>query len=102
MKTIEERVQQSLLAAIDELNLGLPAKSRVGKDPDAVLFGEAGKLDSLALATLVILSEQKIAEEFGAPISLASERAMSRKRSPFHTVRTMAEYASELLKETSN
>lgn len=97
-----ERVLQTIVAAVDEFNQGLPADKQIAPTPEAILFGEQGKMDSLGLATLVVLSEQKIHEEFGCALSLADEKAMSQKRSPFRTVGTMADYVTQLLKEPGN
>lgn len=63
------------------------------------LFGKGGALDSMALVSLVIAIEQAIAEEYGATLALADERAMSRSHSPFRTVGSLAAYAGELYDE---
>jgi len=72
------------------------------KSIDADLFGGKGKLDSLGLVSFVVATEQEIEEEFGVPISIADERAMSQKNSPFKTLGTFADYISLLLEEDSD
>jgi acyl carrier protein len=67
-------------------------------DADTVLFGRNGVLDSMGLVTLVIAVEQAIEDHYGRSIGLADEKAMSQTTSPYRTVRTLAEYASSLLK----
>jgi D-alanine--poly(phosphoribitol) ligase subunit 2 len=64
---------------------------------DTPLFGQEGLLDSLGLVTLVVAVEQAIEDEFGVNISLADEKAMSQRRSPYRTVGSLAEYASQML-----
>lgn len=66
---------------------------------DAVLFGPDGHVDSLGLVTLVAAVEREIEERFDAFVILADERAMSRAKSPFRTVGTLAEYAAERIQE---
>jgi len=100
--TLEARVFAALTTAITELNEGLPLEKRLETGRQAAVFGEKGSLDSLGLATLVILSEQEIEREFGRAVSLADERAMSQKRSPFRTLGSMTDYVVQLLKENGH
>ncbi len=65
----------------------------------AVLFGPGGHVDSLGLVTLIAAVEREIEERFDAFVILADERAMSRAKSPFRTVGTLAEYAAERIQE---
>lgn len=66
---------------------------------DTWLFGTKGLLDSLALVAVVVDVEESIEERYDVSLTLADEKAMSQKRSPFLTPRTLAEYAEKLLKE---
>ena len=66
---------------------------------DAYIFGPVGVLDSMGLVNLVVALEERILEEFGVPITIADERAMSRTKSPFLNVENLAEYITELLRE---
>jgi D-alanine--poly(phosphoribitol) ligase subunit 2 len=67
--------------------------------PETPLFGDSGLFDSLGLVSLVLAVEEAVADESGVPVSLADERAMSQARSPFRTVRSLAEYAAGLIEE---
>lgn len=96
-----EQVTESLFKAIDQLNRELPQRQKLPKKADTVLFGESGALDSMGLVSLVIAAEQQIARDFGCAITLADERAMSRHRSPFRTVASLADYVAALLREKS-
>lgn len=82
--------------AAREINLSLPAESQLSDDPDAVLFGDGSALDSMGLVNVVMAAEQYISDEIGDDIVLASEAAMSRKRSPYRSLRALAEYALEV------
>lgn len=62
-----------------------------------VLFGENGILDSIGLVTLIVAVEQAIEETFGVSISLADEKAMSQRNSPFRTIDSLAEFAQRLI-----
>ena len=62
--------------------------------PDTPLFGAAGVLDSIGLVSVVVELEQKVSELAGRDVSLMNDRALSHSRSPFRSVRTLAEYAA--------
>lgn len=61
------------------------------------LVGPQAALDSLGLVTLLVDLEQKIDEAFGCSLTLADERAMSQKSSPFRTVQSLSDYIAHLL-----
>ncbi len=69
------------------------------QDTNPRIFGAGGTLDSLGLVNLLADLEYRLAEEFGREIVLASERAMSRSRSPFRDVDALTAYIMELLSE---
>jgi acetyltransferase-like isoleucine patch superfamily enzyme/acyl carrier protein len=100
------RVTQAVFGAIDEINQRLPKDHRLERSTTTTLFngsvGNAGNLDSLGLLNLIVATEQRIESEFGITITLADERAMSQKNSPFRTIGTLANYVSLLLEEKVN
>jgi len=65
--------------------------------PDSPLFGEDGVLDSIGLVSIVVELEQRLSDRAGREVSLMNDRALSRTKSPFRTVRSLAEYAEEQL-----
>jgi len=97
-----ERILQFIYKAIDEVNEQLPRKQRLKKSRDTVLYGESSKLDSLGLVMLIVATEQRIEDDFGLTLTLASEKALSMKNSPFKTVESLAEFILTLVKDTSN
>jgi len=64
---------------------------------DSLLYGEGAPLDSMALVNLIADVEDAVAEKYGSTISLADERALSSKRSPFRSVSNLAEAIMERL-----
>ena len=56
-------------------------------------------LDSLDLVNYLADLEYRLDQEFGRELVLASERAMSRSRSPFRDVNSLTDYIMELLAE---
>ena len=65
---------------------------------DTILFGSESAVDSIGLVNVVIDVESFFQDQ-GHSISLTSERAMSRKTSPFRTVATLTDFILELIEE---
>lgn len=64
---------------------------------DTLLFG--AHLDSMGVVFLVTELESRLADELGVDISLADERAMSQKTSPFRSVKHLVAYVEMLVNE---
>jgi acyl carrier protein len=94
-----ERITKTILAAFAELNEQLEAEQRIAATAETALMGKGAVLDSLHLVNLIVAVEARIDEEFGVTVTLADERAMSQKSSPFRTVTTFAEYGTMLVNE---
>jgi acyl carrier protein len=62
-------------------------------DSSTVLFGREGYLDSLGLVSLVVSTEQALQDELNLTVSLADEKALSQRHSPYRTVGSLADYA---------
>jgi acyl carrier protein len=63
------------------------------------LIGKNAILDSLTLVSLIVDVEQKVNDQYNLTITVADERAMSQEKSPFRTIRTLADYVNMLVKE---
>lgn len=100
--SIETKVDQILFAAIQEINEQLPAGQTIAAEKSTLLFGREGVLDSLTLVNLIVAAEQKVQETLNVSITLADDRAMSQKNSPFKSVESLANYIVMLVKEKSN
>ena len=83
--------------AIDTVNDLRPADDQIAKTPDVALTGENGRLDSLALATLVLAVERKVAEITGAEIALLDEAEFDPQFTRFATPTTLAALILEKL-----
>ncbi len=68
---------------------------------DSQLYGRGGVLDSLGLVRLIAELEQEIYEYSKTNITLADEKAMSQKSSPFLSVSTLSDYILKLLQEAA-
>ena len=99
----DQRILKTIYQAVDEINLQLPDEDRLKPTVDTLLWSKSGGgLDSMGLVNLIVLTEQKVEEEFGKAINLADEKAMSQENSPFQSIGTLAEYMASLLNGTSD
>jgi acyl carrier protein len=92
------KVEAAVFAAIDEVNEALPENGQIEKAHSAAIFGESGVLDSLGLVNLIVAVEQAIEDEFDESITLADEKAVSQRNSPFRTVGSLIDYVDVLLR----
>jgi acyl carrier protein len=95
--------QQALLALIAETVRTYALTMHDGDSPvgpDTQLFGPSGVLDSIGLVSVVVELEQALTDRVGRDVSLMNDRAMSQTRSPFLTVRSLAEYAMDQLPDS--
>ena len=67
---VSEKIIQSIYSAIDEINQQLPVEQRLDKSIDMVLLGSSGRLDSLGIINLIVLTEQEVEKKLGAKIIL--------------------------------
>jgi acyl carrier protein len=74
-----------------ELNITLNENTR--------LIGSSSIFDSFDLVTFIVETEQFIEEQYGIQIQLASTKAMSRRNSPFISVKTLSEFIIEISNE---
>ncbi len=94
-----EKIARMLFNVIDELNQLHPMEEHLAKDLQAPLAGDFGRLDSAGLINLIVLAEQKTAQEFGRPILLTDERTLSQVDVVFRTLGSLADHIHLLLNE---
>lgn len=88
---------EEIRSAVARANAMRPETLAIGDDEQAVLFGEKGALDSLALVSLIVDVEEALTDRTGIAVSLADERAMARFRNPFRTIGSFADYIEATL-----
>jgi len=99
---MSDKLINLIIETANELNEEEEVSITSELNKDTPLFGEKGILDSMGLVSLVVAVEQAIEESMGVSISLADEKALSQKNSPFKTIGTLAEYSEGLISEDSN
>lgn len=64
---------------------------------DLPLIGEDAAVSSMALVSYIADVESTLMENYNITLTLVSERALSRKKSPFRTINALADYVFELV-----
>ena len=90
----EKKVTELILDAIKDYNDQVNDEKKLPISSDIELFSREGLLDSLGLVNIIICIEERIEEYIGESITIADEKAMSQKNSPFKSVKTLAKYLS--------
>ena len=69
----ETKARTAVGAAIDRLNELLPEGQSVPKDPDTILLGPQGWLDSMAYVNFLVALDAEIEDQLGIKTSMADE-----------------------------
>lgn len=93
----ETAVLEAIYQALRTLNEERAADEQIDIGPDTCLFGEGSSLDSLSLVSVIVDLETAVSDQFGKPISLTDDKAMSRDPVPFTDVTALKTYILELL-----
>jgi acyl carrier protein len=64
---------------------------------DPSLYGVDSPLDSLGLVSIIMSIEDRIRNSYGIGVTLADDRAVSAKNSPFRSVDSLVSYINRLL-----
>ena len=94
------KIDAAIHAAIDELNLALPADRRLDKEPATALIGEDGRLESLDLINFVVATEQQIEDALGVSVALSALVAEG-DTARFATIGSFAEAVRSMVEEAS-
>jgi len=90
---MREKIFLIIKEAVTELNEELDYDTLKNVSEDTPIFGGGDGIDSLSLVTLVSDIESVIFEELDKTISLADEKAMSMRHSPYRNVGALLDFA---------
>lgn len=96
---MQEKIQNIIFQALKNLADELENSQLQNPNLDTKIYGVEGNLDSLALVSFITDVEEMIDSEFDTNITLADEKAMSSRNSPFKDVETLTQYIQNLLEE---
>jgi acyl carrier protein len=94
---VPENIVAAIYRAVDWINGELPPDRQLIKVPGTRLLGSESVLDSMHLVSLIIAIEREVEDTFGVTLTLADERALSMKESPFRSIQSLADYIGTLI-----
>jgi acyl carrier protein len=97
-----EDIVAAIYRAVDWINGELPPDRQLIKAPETRLVGTQSVLDSMRLVSLIVTIEREIEDTFGVALTLADERALSMKGSPFRSIQSLADYIGILIIDARN
>ena len=100
------KYKEAEILVIEALKEGLDSSSDEARvvainkaDENTRLFGGGGLLDSMGVVILLSDLEDKLDDEYDVILSLASDSTMSKARSPFRNVKSLAKYIIAAVEE---
>ncbi len=97
-----ENILAAIYRAVDWINGELPPDRQLIKAPETRLLGSQSVLDSMHLVSLIVTIEREVEDAFGVALTLADERALSMKASPFRSIQSLADYIGILIIDARN
>lgn len=98
MKPTKLDILNAMYEVIDEFNKSREQNEWLIKSENTELIGGLS-LDSLSFVDFIVALEEKISDRYDIALTIADDRAMSEKNSPFRTIETLAAYLDKLLSE---
>jgi acyl carrier protein len=91
-----------VVASLQEVfaQTGMPAPEVIGEE--TVLVGTDAVLDSLGVVQLIVEVEQRVEQEHDISVTLANDKAMSARNSPFRTVGVLADHVIATAQEAAS
>lgn len=93
-----DRILRIIVSALDDINMMREEKIPTENVLDLCLYGNDGVFESMYLVAFLSQVEESLEDEFGVEITLASEKAVSLRVSPFSSVRRLIDFIEEELK----
>lgn len=90
---MRDKIYSIIKEALTELNEELDYDELRDITENTAIFGGSDGIDSLSLVSLVTEVESLIFDELDKSISLADEKAMSMRNSPYRSVSALLEFA---------
>lgn len=97
-----ENIVTAIYRSVDWINGELPPDRQLIKAPETRLLDAQSVLDSMRLVSLIVTIEREVEDTFGVALTLADERALSMKESPFRSIQSLADYIGILIIDARN
>lgn len=90
---MRDKILSIIKEAVSDINEELDYESLQNPNENTTIFGGDDGIDSLSLVMLVTEIESSIFDELNLSISLADEKAMSMRNSPYRSVGALLDFA---------
>jgi D-alanine--poly(phosphoribitol) ligase subunit 2 len=94
---MNEKVLRIILDSIEIINQNLENRLPIDQLEACGIYNGPDGLDSISLVALISLIEDSVETKLGFSITLANEKAMSMRNSPFRNVGVLTVYICELI-----
>ena len=94
---MKEKIKNIVMDSLQEFNEEKGKDEALEISKNTILLDKQGKLDSLDFVTLIVIIESNIFNKLDKNITIVSEKAFSKKYSPFKDVESLTEFIAELL-----
>jgi D-alanine--poly(phosphoribitol) ligase subunit 2 len=98
---MENQIKEIIFKSIKELNENLDEDQKMQLSINTILLGKDSNIDSITLVNLIVSIEENLEENLNVSVTLADEKALSQKNSPFLTIKTLLDYITLLTKENA-
>ena len=98
---MKDKVFEIISEAIAELNEELEYEELENVTADTPIFGGETGIASLSLVSIVVEVESNVNEAFDANVTLADEKAMSSRNSPYRNVAAFTDFVLAKLGENA-
>ena len=99
MKVQKDAVTSTILKTLNDVVDTLPEEQKFVPDENTKLFGSGSTIDSLTLVSFIVELESVFSAEHNVDIVLTDDRAMTREKSPFDSVKDLSDYIFEITNE---
>jgi len=93
----KEEILEIVISNVNSLVDTLPSDQKFTVDQNTILFGNGSNIDSLSLVSIIVDLESLFSDDYDLEISLTDDKAMMRKKSPFDSIISLADYIEELV-----
>ncbi|WP_236073069.1 hypothetical protein [Streptomyces tardus] len=95
---MKDQILKIIIDAIDDINTMREEKISTENVLDLCLYGNDGVFESMYLVAFLSQVEEGVEDEFEVEVTLASEKAVSLRVSPFSSVRRLVAFIEEELR----
>ena len=93
----QAKITAAIISAISDVNQTLPLSRKMSLDPQALLYGPQGTLDSLTLTLLIVAIEQKVEQDLHKMITLVQYSTDAGPATPFRSIAALTEHILSLM-----